>query len=73
MPTQSADMKSQRYTAVIPQDEGWWIGWAEIPGVNSQGKTRAERLKNQRAALREATDLNREETGNGYEKALLSV
>ena len=31
------------FNAVIKQDEGWWIGWVEeIPGVNSQGKTRAE-------------------------------
>jgi len=40
-------MKLQTYTAVFRKDEGWWIGWVEqIPGVNSQGKTRAELLKN---------------------------
>ncbi len=54
-------MKRQ-YTAVIKQDEGWWIGWVEeIPGVNSQGKTRRELVKNLRSALREALDMNREE------------
>ena len=52
----------QQYTAVIKQDEGWWIGWVEeIPGVNSQGKTRSELMKNLRSALREALVLNREE------------
>jgi len=29
----------RNFTAVVKQDEGWWIGWIEeIPGVNSQGK-----------------------------------
>jgi predicted RNase H-like HicB family nuclease len=51
-----------RFTAVIKQDEGWWIGWIqEIPGVNSQGKTRAELLKNLRSALKEALEFNRED------------
>ena len=71
-------MKSQSYTAVIRRDDGWWIGWVEeIPGVNSQGKTRSELLKNLRSALREGIELNREEAraqaGLGYEEALLSV
>ncbi len=49
-----------KFTTVIQQDEGWWIGWAqEIPGVNSQGKTRAELLKNLRSALKEALAFNR--------------
>ena len=55
-------MKLQTYSAVIRKDESWWIGWVEeIPGVNSQGKTRAELLKNLRSALREAIEMNREE------------
>ena len=71
-------MKSQSYKAVIRQDDGWWIGWVEeIPGVNSQGRTRDELLKNLRSALREAIELNREEAlaqaGSGYEEAMLSV
>ncbi len=50
------------FNAVIKQDEGWWIGWIEeIPGVNSQGKTRAELLKNLRSALKEALEFNRED------------
>jgi predicted RNase H-like HicB family nuclease len=55
-------MKMNRhFTAVVKKDEGWWIGWVqEIPGVNSQGKTRTELLKNLRSALREALELNRE-------------
>jgi predicted RNase H-like HicB family nuclease len=51
-----------KFTAVIKKDEGWWIGWVqEIPGVNSQGKTRAELLKNLRSALKEALEFNRED------------
>ena len=50
------------FNAVIKQDEGWWIGWVEeIPGVNSQGKTRVELLKNLRSALKEALEFNRED------------
>jgi predicted RNase H-like HicB family nuclease len=47
----------QQFTAVVKQDAGWWIGWVEeIPGVNSQGKTRRELLKNLRSALKEAIE-----------------
>lgn len=50
------------FNAVIKQDSGWWIGWVqEIPGVNSQGKTRAELMKNLRSALKEALEFNRED------------
>lgn len=48
------------FTAVIKKDDGWWIGWIEeVPGVNSQGKTRAELVKNLRSALKEALEFNR--------------
>ncbi len=51
---------NRQFTAVIKQDGAWWIGWVEeIPGVNCQGKTRAELQKNLRSALREALELNR--------------
>ena len=49
-----------RYKAVIQQDGEWWIGWIEeIPGVNSQGRTREELLENLRDALEEALEMNR--------------
>ena len=48
------------YTAVIQQHGEWWIGWVEeVPGVNSQGRTREELLENLRDALEEALDMNR--------------
>jgi predicted RNase H-like HicB family nuclease len=51
---------SPSYNAVIQRDGKWWIGWIEeIPGVNSQGKTRKELLENLQSALQEALELNR--------------
>jgi predicted RNase H-like HicB family nuclease len=48
------------YSAVVQQDGEWWIGWVEeVPGVNSQGKTRAELLENLQDALDEALEMNR--------------
>jgi predicted RNase H-like HicB family nuclease len=51
---------SANYTAVVRRDGRWWIGWVEeLPGVNSQGETRAELLDNLRSALREILEINR--------------
>ena len=68
----------QKFTAVIKRDSGWWIGWIEeIPGVNSQGKTKAELMKNLRSALSEALELNREDARRAaetdYEEAAILV
>ncbi|MBI3875426.1 MAG: type II toxin-antitoxin system HicB family antitoxin [Verrucomicrobia bacterium] len=58
----------RNFNAVIKQDEGWWIGWIEeVPGVNSQGKTKAELIRNLRSALKEALELNREEARSAAE------
>lgn len=49
-----------KYTAIIQQSDGWWIGWVqELPGVNSQGKTREELIENLHSALQEAIEMNR--------------
>ena len=67
---------SQTYTAVIKQDNGWWIGWIEeVPGVNCQGETRDELVENLRSALQEMLELNREEAraaaeGNFVEESI---
>jgi predicted RNase H-like HicB family nuclease len=67
---------SQTYTAVIKQDDGWWIGWIEeVPGVNSQGKTREELMENLKSALLEMLELYREEAraaaeGNYVEESI---
>jgi predicted RNase H-like HicB family nuclease len=67
-----------KFNAVIKKDSDWWIGWVEeIPGVNCQGKTKAELLKNLRSALSEALEFNREEARNAaqkdYEEAAILV
>lgn len=67
------------YTALTQQDGSWWIGWVEeIPGVNSQGKTREELIENLRAALKEALELNCEEAlvaaaAGSYEEVSIEV
>jgi predicted RNase H-like HicB family nuclease len=54
------------YTAVIQHHDNWWIGWVEeIPGVNSQGRTKEELLQNLRSALEEALEMNLELTRAG--------
>ena len=66
------------YTAVVQRDGEWWIGWIEeIPGVNSQGRTREDLLDNLRSALQEALAMNRADalaaaTGD-YEEASVRV
>lgn len=46
--------------AVVRRRDAWWIGWIEaLPGVSSQGASRAELLDNLRSALEEALEMNR--------------
>ena len=69
---------NRNYTAVVQHNEPWWIGWVEeIPGVNSQGKNRAELMENLRSALKEALEMNQADalsaaTGQ-YEEVSLEV
>lgn len=65
------------YTAVVQQHGDWWIGWVEeVPGVNSQGRTRDELLDNLRDALDEALEMNRADAraaaAGAYEEVSLS-
>ena len=54
----------QRYTAVLKQSEGWWIGWIEeIPGINCQESSREELLETLRITLEEGLELNRQDSG----------
>ena len=44
-------MKNE-FTAVIEQDDGWYIGFCpEVPGANGQGKTIAECRENLSEAI----------------------
>lgn len=49
-------------TAIIRQEDDWWIGWVEeIPGANAQEKTREELLVSLRESVKDIIELNREE------------
>ncbi|MBF8277543.1 MAG: hypothetical protein HW390_2616 [Candidatus Brocadiaceae bacterium] len=51
------------YTAVVKQQEDWWIGWVEeIPGVNCQEHTYEYLMESLRLTLKEALEFNRKET-----------
>ena len=68
----------RKFSAVIKQDEGWWIGWIEeVPGVNSQGRTRKELVENLHSALKEALEMNRadalREADDSYEEEAILV
>ena len=55
-------MDHPSWTAIISQDEGWWIGRiAEVPGVNAQERTREELLETLSEVLREALEMNRQD------------
>ena len=55
-------MDQPSWTAILSEDEGWWIGWiAEVPGVNAQERTREELLETLSEILREALEMNRQD------------
>ena len=48
---------NKTYTAVVKQEDGWWLGWVEeVPGVNCQEKTRKELIETLKVTLREALE-----------------
>ncbi len=52
-------MEQRSWTAIISQDEGWWIGWiAEVPGINAQERTKDEVLETLAEVLREALEMD---------------
>ncbi len=68
----------QTYTAVIKQDNDWWIGWIEeVPGVNCQEPSKKELLESLRITLKEALELNRQEAlraaGSDFEEEPIPV
>jgi len=69
---------AQKYTAVVKEDAGWWIGWIEeVPGVNCQEETREALLETLKVTLAEAIQLNRAEAksaaGSGFEELEIAV
>jgi predicted RNase H-like HicB family nuclease len=71
-------MMPNEFTAVVRRDGVWWVGWIEeIPGVNSQGRSREELMENLQSALQEMLELNRAEArkaaGEGFEEVRISA
>ncbi len=53
---------SEQYTAVIKNEDDWWIGWIqEVPGVNCQEGSREELLETLKITLRETLEFNEQD------------
>ena len=66
------------YTAVVKNEQDWWIGWIEeVPGVNCQERTREDLMESLRVTLKEALELNRDEAliaaGQGYREEHIPI
>jgi len=66
------------YTAVVKNEQDWWIGWIEeVPGVNCQERTREDLMESLRVTLKEALEFNRDEAliaaGQGYREEPIPV
>lgn len=56
------ELIQNEYTAIIKQEEDWWIGWIEeIPGVNCQERTHKKLIDSLRITLKEAIEFNRQD------------
>ena len=51
----------EKFTAIIEKAGDWWIGFVEeLPGANTQGKSREEVRENLKEAVKLIIDANRE-------------
>ncbi|MBT9098719.1 hypothetical protein KFZ76_13500 [Methylovulum psychrotolerans] len=69
---------NNRYTEVIKQDGGWWLGWIEeIPRCLCQEATHDELIESLKITLQEALAFNREEAllnaGVHYQEELIAL
>jgi predicted RNase H-like HicB family nuclease len=67
-----------QYTAIVKQDNDWWIGWIEeVPGVNCQEKSHDELIDSLRQTLKEAIDFNKKDAitsaGKGFKEEIIAV
>ena len=50
-----------KLTAIIEKEEKWWIGYVEeLPGANTQGRTKEEVCENLKEAAKLIIEANRE-------------
>ena len=65
---------TQTYTALIRQNEGWWIGWIlEVRGVTCQERTRSELLDTLQITLREVLEFDGPEVSHRTESEVAEV
>ncbi len=67
-----------KYTAIVKEVDGDWIGWVEeVPGVNCQESTREALLETLRVTLGEALEFNRADAlgaaGDNFEELEIAV
>ncbi len=67
-----------KYTAVVKEEEGTWVGWIEeVPGVNCQEYSREELIQSLRVTLKEAIEFNRNDAldaaGDDFEEFEIAV
>ncbi len=70
-------MKNE-YTAVVKQEDDYWVGWIEeVPGVNCQERTYEELKETLEVTLREALAFNRQDAlaaaGSGYKEEKIAI
>jgi len=68
----------KEYTAIVKQENEWWIGWIEeVPGVNCQEESYEELLKTLAITLKEALEFNRQDAllaaGSGYREEKIAI
>lgn len=52
----------KEYTALVQQQDDWWIGWIEeVPGVNCQEKSYKALISTLEDTLKEALEFNRQD------------
>lgn len=70
-------MPQQKFTAVYQKQGRWTVAWIEeLPGVNTQGRTKKEARENLQEALQLVLESNRwlaQRRGKGTSRELLHV
>lgn len=69
---------NKEYTAVIIEEENWWIGWIEeIPGVNCQESSRDQLLESLQITLKEALEFNKKDAisaaGGSFQEEKITI
>lgn len=66
------------YTAVVKQEDDFWVGWIEeVPSVNCQEKTYEELKETLMVTLKEALEFNRQDAlaaaGSGFKEEIIAI